>query len=308
MTLSVIRLTGAACSRRRRAGRTLLAVRVCGCVAGWTCGAASSASAAGSGATSSTAALPFVRAVDPRLLVLPAPRLRVAAFLTSGSGSSVSGVPASASARSAFTAEVSAEGAGTAALPPDRPPPPRLRRRRGLVAGRTSPSSGPSTSAGSGSLGATASCESASTEAFTAERAGRPPRDRLLRCPPVDRVRVTAPSPDWSAEAFRAGEDFTSGSSPAASAPAGPPSPASPTPPDPADLVWGALCPDRRLRRRRAPVRPGEDSPPSEEIAVGSSSRSASGAVVSFICSLNARPFVLQDRAQARASAAQRPG
>lgn len=179
-------------------------------------------------------------------------------------------------------------------MPPDLPRPPRLRRRRGLAAGRTSPSSGAATWAGSASLGPTSSWRSVSTDALFAERVGaeRPPRDRRLRCPPADRVRAPAPSAEPSAGASRTGGDSRSRSSlPTAAAP-GTASSSEEAPRGPVDLVWEeGLRPDRRLRRRRGWEAPVEDSSASGEGPVGPSSRSSSGAVASFICSLNRTSF-----------------
>jgi hypothetical protein len=179
-------------------------------------------------------------------------------------------------------------------LPPDLPRPPRLRRRRGLAAGRISPSSGAATWAGSASLGPTSSWRSVSTDALFAERVGaeRPPRDRRLRCPPADRVRAPAPSAEPSAGASRTGGDSRSRSSlPTAAAP-GTASSSEGAPRGPVDLVWEeGLRPDRRLRRRRGWEAPVEDSSASGEGPVGPSSRSSSGAVASFICSLNRTSF-----------------
>jgi hypothetical protein len=265
-------------------------------------------------AGSASAVLALARVPEGRLPLL-APLLGRAGALAEGvstaprcSPVSVASAPVAPSSGTPFSGEDSSVAAGAeVVVRADFPRPPRLRRRRGFGAWVASTSSGWTASPPSGSAAVTTSPASVSAGAERA--ADRPPRERRRRWPPAVPVRVPAPSSRPSVAASRAGAGSRSTSSlgrteGTATPPSGKESCLPPC--WPVALAWSAgRRPDLRLRRRLGRGVSPEGPPSPDREPRGAPTCSSSGAAALSICSLNARPFLFQDRAQARALAAQ---
>ncbi len=249
-----------------------------------------------------------VRAVDARCLVLGALLGRIGSFARIGSGGSSASSVSAVSSGGAPTSEEACARTPAVEVRPDLPRPPRLRRLRGFGAWPSSPSAGAISSA-PGSARMTSSTATVSATALLAEGVAldRPPRDRRRRCAPAGRVRATDPSP--ASPAGASGAATASGSTCClglTARTAGVSSPGVSSLCGPVDLVRvEGRRPDRRLRLRFGCGAPLAASWPAEESPPALSIWSRAGAVTSFICSLNARPFLLQDRAQALPPTAQ---